>query len=150
MKMSPELTKAQGNMTPGKITADGFLGEDSRPLVDIIEADEEKVQSLGLTFDEIAEKLQQLFEEGRKGLGEQITIDGKWLVQVNEARGFLPCPFEDGIFRKITTTVTHIKKNKRIIFSDLSLHLLSKHHFLEGKGSPFRLNPVPLAEILDL
>ena len=46
MKMTPELTKAQENMRPGEITADGFLGNDKRPLVDIIEADEERLQSL--------------------------------------------------------------------------------------------------------
>ncbi|HUV06842.1 MAG TPA: hypothetical protein VMX75_03870 [Spirochaetia bacterium] len=148
MKMPPEYIHAQENMTPGKITADGFLGNDMRPLVDIIEADEERLASLALTFEGIAERLEFLSEEGRKGLGDAITVEGKWLVQVNEARGFLPCPFEDGIFRKITTVVTYIRGNQRIMYSDLSLHLLKAHHFLEGKGSSFRLEPEELAKIL--
>ena len=150
MKMSPELQKAQGNMTPGEITADGFMGDDHRPLVDIIEADEERFQSLGLTFEGTSEKMARLLAEGRKGLGEPTTVDDRWLVKVDEARGFLPCPFEDGIYRKITATVTHKKSQNTISYSELSLHLLEAHHFLEGKGSPFRLEPQALKQVLEL
>jgi hypothetical protein len=150
MKMSPELKKAQENMVPGEITADGFMGDDRRPLVDIIEADEERFQSLGLGFDETSEKLARLLTEGRKGLGEPTTVDEDWLVKVDEARGFLPCPFEDGIFRKITATVTHKKSQLTISYSELSIHLLEAHHFLQGKGSPFRLESDKLKQVLDL
>lgn len=150
MKMSPELQKAQGNMTPGEITADGFMGDDHRPLVDIIEADEERFQSLGLTFEGTSEKMAHLLVEGRKGLGEPTTVDDRWLVKVDEARGFLPCPFEDGIFRKITATVRHKLSQSTTIYSELSLHLLEAHHFLEGKGSPFRLEPKVLKQVLEL
>ncbi len=149
MKMSPQFQKAQDNMTPGEITADGFLGSDRRPLVDIIEADEEKLQALGLTFEDIGDKLQSLMDQGRRGLGEPITVDGTWLVQINEARGFLPCPFEDGIFRKITATVTHQQKRQSLAYSALSLHLLNAHHFLQGRGSPFRLDPGTLKDVLE-
>jgi hypothetical protein len=149
MKMSPQLRKAQQNMVPGVIAAQGFLGDDSRPLVDIIEADEERFQSLGLTFEGISDKLMRLLQEGRKGLGEPITVEEKWLVKVDEARGFLPCPFEDGIFRKITATVTHKKSQSRMSYSELSLHLLKKHHFLEGRGSSFRLEPEILRSVLE-
>jgi hypothetical protein len=150
MKMSPELQKAQENMTPGIITADGFMGDDHRPLVDIIEADEERFQSLGLTFEQTAEKMTRLLAEGRKGLGDPITVDDRWLVKVDEARGFLPCPFEDGIFRKITATVTLKRSQRTISYSELSLHLLSVHHFLEGKGSSFRLEPEEIKQVLEL
>ena len=148
MKMSPELRKAQENMAPGVITADGFLGDDRRPLVDIIEADEERFLALGLTFEQTSEKLGYLLREGRKGLGDAITVDEKWLVKVDEARGFLPCPFEDGIFRKITATLTLKGSENSMSYSELSLHLLQKHHFLEGKGSSFRLVPETLRRVL--
>ena len=150
MKMPPQYTKAQANMVPGEITAEGFLGSDSRPLLDIIEADEEKLQALGLNFESLAKKMQHLMDEGRRGLGEGITVDSKWLVQVSEARGFLACPFEDGIFRKITATVTHTQKKNIFSFSALSLPLLEVHHFLEGKGASFRVEPEALKEILEL
>ena len=146
--MSPEMKKAQTNMAPGEITAAGFLGDDRRPLGDIIEADEEAMGSLQLDFEETARKLRHLMEEGRKGLGEPITVDQSWLVKVDESRGFLPSPFEDGIYRKVNATVTRTDKNVTVLYSDLSVHLLEKHHFLQGKGSPFRLEPRILKAVL--
>lgn len=150
MKMPPDLLKAQENMAPGVITADGFLGVDKRPLIDIIEADEEKMRKLGLDFEAASEKMGRLLSEGRRGLGDPITVEAKWLVRTDEARGFLPCPFEDGVFRKVTATVTHQRSNQTLIYSDLSLHLLDKHHFLQGKGASFRIEPEVLKEVLEL
>ncbi|MFQ3620018.1 MAG: hypothetical protein SNJ78_03625 [Spirochaetales bacterium] len=148
MKMTPELIHAQENMQPGVITSAGFLGEDSRNLADIIEQDEETLQQLGIDFDEAAKTLHYLMEQGKKGLGEPITVEGKYRVQVSEARGFLACPFEDGIFRKINAYVIHLPSETEFLFSELSLHLFVKHHFLQGKGSPFRIDPHVLKKIL--
>ena len=150
MKMTPEFKRAQANMVPGVISADGFLGLDSRPLVDIVEADEEKMRSLDLNFDLVYEKMQYLMREGRKGLGDPITVEEKWLVKTDEARGFLPCPFEDGVFRKVTASVTQLTKVAILIYSELSLHLLKAHHFLQGKGTFFHLEPQLLKSILEL
>ena len=145
MKMSPEYIHAQANMAPGEITAEGFLGTDQRLLADIIEADEEAMGSVNINFQQLGRRMQYLLNEGRKGLGDERTVD-QWLVQVSEARGFLPCPFEDGIFRKLTATVT--RQGVSLIYSDLSIHLAEKHHFLQGKGSPFRLEPQTIKDIL--
>jgi hypothetical protein len=150
MKMPPDLVKAQGNMAPGVITADGFLGSDKRPLVDIIEADEEKMRTLGLDFQEVSEKMDRLLKEGRRGLGDPITVEEKWLVRTDEARGFLPCPFEDGVFRKVTATVVHRATGQKLVYSDLSLHLLDKHHFLQGYGAAFRIEPAAVGKVLEL
>jgi hypothetical protein len=149
MKMSPNMRKAQENMSPGVITADGFLGDDKRPLQDIITEDEEMMRYRNLDFDETVKFLKDMMEEGRNGLGEPITVDGKWLVQTTEARGHLACPFEDGIQRKITTVIKNLKNNTTIMFSALSLHLIQKHHFFEGKGSPFRLEPEDLRKVME-
>jgi hypothetical protein len=148
MKMSPELKRAQENMLPGVITSAGFLGEDTRNLADIIEQDEETLQKLGIDIEEASRVLHHLLEEGRKGLGEPITLEGKYQVQVTEARGFLACPFEDGIFRKTNAEVIHLPSGTNFLFSELSLHLFEKHHFLQGIGSPFRIDPQKLKKVL--
>ena len=152
MKMSPEYTKAQANMRPGVITSDGFLGEDRRPIVEIISDDEAEMGRDGMEFDETVARMRRLMEEGRKGLGEPVTVDGKWMVQVFEARGFLASPFEDGIFRKINAQVTLLRDGKptggSILYSDLSLHLIDKYHFFQGKGASFRVSPAAIKEIL--
>lgn len=154
MKMSPEMTKAQENMQPGVITSDGFLGHDERPIVDIIQADETAMAKLGVDFDEAAEVMQRLMSEGRKGLGEPVTVDDRWIVQVYEARGHLASPFEDGIYRKVNAVVQQAADGQpvgdRLLYSELSLHLMRKHHFMQGKGSPFRLEPQLIKKVLDL
>ncbi|MFP4374004.1 MAG: hypothetical protein ACLFPO_06725 [Spirochaetaceae bacterium] len=154
MKMSPEYTKAQANMQPGEITQDGFLGEDERPLVDIIAADEQEMTHQGLTFEETAARMRYLMEEGRKGLEEPVSVDGTWIVRVSEARGFLASPFEDGIFRKVNCEAQLAPGGQptgdRILFSELSLHLFEKYHFLEGRGSAFRNEPAQLKKVLKL
>ncbi|AFG37867.1 hypothetical protein [Spirochaeta africana] len=154
MKMTPEFTKAQANMQPGVITSTGFLGDDRRNLADIIEADRETMTKLGIEFEIAAARMRHLMEEGRKGLGEPVTVDGTWLVRTDEARGFLASPFEDGIFRKVNVEVwapgeTEDSGNK-IIYTELSLHLFERYHFMQGKGSPFRLEPDDLRDVLRL
>ncbi|MGC8954851.1 MAG: hypothetical protein ACP5JS_02015 [Fervidobacterium sp.] len=147
MKMTPKYIKAQENMKPGKITADGFLGDDDRNIVDIIEADEEEFQFLDLDFVEVAKLMRKIMKEGLKGFGEAIRYD-KWEVKVDEARGFLPCPFQDGIFRKRVAVVRNLINNEEIMYSELSIHLLAAHHFLQGKGSKFRLEPKKIKKVL--
>lgn len=152
MKMSPEYAKAQANMQPGVITSDGFLGEDNRPIVEIIAEDETKMEQLHIDFDEAAAQMHHLMEEGRKGLGEPVTVDGAWIVQVSEARGFLASPFEDGIYRKVNARVSIAENgrpgDKQLLYSELSLHLMEKYHFLQGHGSPFRLDPHQIKDVL--
>jgi len=149
MKMSPEYAKAQANMQPGVITSDGFLGEDNRPIVEIISEDEAKLEQLHVDVEDAVERMHHLLEEGRKGLGEPVTVDGKWIVQVYEARGFLASPFEDGIYRKVNAQVS-VKSapDKQLLYSELSLHLVEKYHFLQGHGSSFRLDPHQIKAVL--
>ncbi|TDT72010.1 hypothetical protein EV215_0705 [Hypnocyclicus thermotrophus] len=148
MKLSPKYEKAMANMQVGIISAQGFLGDEEINLVDIINRDENEFNKLGLKFDEVAKKLKYLLEKGQKGLGEPITVDERWLVQVYEAKGKMPCPFEDYMAQKSVVTLTDKNTNHKLMYTDLSIHLIEKHHFLEGKGSTFRLEPKILKKIL--
>jgi hypothetical protein len=150
MKMSPEQKKALSNMLPGVIAQTGFLGDDHRKLVDIIAHDEELMQKSGLDFETLIERMKYLLAGGMKGMGEPIEIDGKWLVKVDEARGFLPCPYEDGIFRKRNVQVKHKVSGGQINYTELSIHLIEVHHFFQGKGAFYRLEPDTLKHVLEL
>ncbi|MBN2531322.1 MAG: hypothetical protein JXB88_00450 [Spirochaetales bacterium] len=147
MKMTPGLLRVQDNMAPGRITGEGFLGDDNRALTDIIQADEETVAALGMDWEIISGKLQSLLDQGKHGLGNPVTIQKKWLITVHETRGHLPCPFGDGLYRKHTAEVEHLPTKTRFHFSELSLHLLKAHHFLQGRGSSFRLEPGLLKKV---
>jgi len=148
MKKSPEIIKAESNMEAGVISAEGFLGDDKRDLASVLEEDALLLSVNSLEIKDIAQKLEYLMEEGRKGLGEPVTVDGKWLVRTDEARGVIACPWEDGVFKKINVTVERTDIKKSISYTDLSIHMLKEHGFLEGRGAPFRLEPSVLAEVL--
>ena len=57
---------------------------------------------------------------------------------------------EHGRHRKTIVTVRNLRLRKEITFSDLNIHLIAAHGFYEGKGSPFRLEPVELAQVLEI
>ena len=148
MKMYGDYQNAAALMLPGVVTRDGFLGDDTRPLVDIIQVDEEAFGKLGLEWDVVAARLQYFREQADQGLGGAVAVDKLWLVRNIEARGNLPCPFGDKLLGKATTVLTLQNSGEQITYSELSLHLLAEHHFLQGQGAPFRLEPVMLKKIL--
>lgn len=148
MKNTEAQKNALERMRPGHITAQGFLGPDTRSLADIIEADEEELRRLGVDPEEAAAYLERLRDEGQKGLGEPIGVDDRWVVTTGDARGMLPCPWSDGLYHKNSIRIQEEDGSLVLICSDLSIHLLRVHHFLQGKGSAFRLEPATLAKLL--
>jgi len=150
MKMSPEYKKIQESLLPGVITASGFLGDDKRSVIDIIEDDEEMMRHYDLDYDSVIKKMEYFLEYGKKGLGDYISVDKTWLARTEEARGHLPCPFGDGLQRKITCEIVLEETGEKLLFSTFSLHLLKEHHFHQGKGSLFRIDPAQLKAVLKL
>lgn len=85
------------------------------------------------------------------GLGEFISVPPHFEVKVDSVRGKLPCPFGDpGIFQKTNTTVKNLTLNKEITYTDLNIHMILAHGFFQGKGSPFRIEPGELVELLEI
>jgi hypothetical protein len=151
MKQSPQMQRIQNNMRPGKISLHGFLGADTRNLIDILTEDEADVQRLNLDHSTIAKKMHSLFMKGKEGLGEFVPVPPCFRVRVESIRGKLPCPFEHpGLYRKINITVKNLNLNKEITYTALGLHLIEAHGFYGGRGSPYRLNPKELAQILEI
>ena len=151
MKQTPEYDKIQEQMRKGVITLDGFLGTDERKLVDIIASDDTTVRQKKTTHQAIAERMKYLKSRGTKGLGEFITVDDSFEVKVDSVRGLLPSPVGGpGMYGKINTTVTNIRLGRTIVFTDLHIHFIEDHGFYEGHGSPFRLEPGDLIDILEV
>ena len=156
MKMTEQHKKAQTNMQAGTLTASGFLGHDERPLIDIISADEAEMARLNLDWDEVSKRLRAILKAGIAGMGEGVSYEKRLLVRVDETRGRMPCPWEDGIFPKLTAQVQELdlKSNQGIgpviVFNELIIHLVQKHHFLQGKGSAYRIEPESFKKVLGL
>ncbi len=151
MKQSPELTQAQSNMQPGVISVQGFLGTDHRDLIEILDEDANTVKNLGLTHQQIAAKMQEFRKKGEPGLDEFVHIEPHFEVRVSTVRGGMRCPFEDkGLVQKSNIEVKNLSNNTEITYTDLCIHFIEKHGFYQGKGSPFRLSPAKLAEVLEI
>ena len=150
MKQTPLEKKVIDNFKPGKITKDGFLGDDTRHVHDIIKADLLTLSRLGVEVEAIADRLQYFIEEGKKGLETKVDL-GDFTVQISWDRGLLPCPFgEPRRHHKISATLYNKKLDKEIMYSQLNVHTIREHGFFEGKGSTFRLEPGELVEVLEL
>lgn len=150
MKQTVDMDRFQHNMRPGCITLKGLLGEDRRNLVDILIDDDAEVKRLGTSHEAIAARMQELRDAGVQGLGESVTLQGRYEVRVDSVRGKLPCPFEDGIVQKTFIQVKNLAIDRSITFTDLHIHMILEHGFYEGRGSSFRLPPQDLVDILDV
>lgn len=133
------------------ITKEGFLGDDTRHIHDIIEEDAHTLAQLNVSPEQIADRLQYFIEEGKKGLETPVDLED-FRTQVIWRRGMLPSPFGDPkrLYHKIVATVRNKKRQKEITYSQLNVHMIRDHGFFEGKGSVFRLEPEEVIEILEI
>ncbi len=151
MKQTKRMDEIQKRMKPGRITLNGFLGEDKRNLVDILIEDDARVKRLNLSHKKIAKKMIKFKKKGLNGMGEFIKVDPHFEIKVESVRGKLPCPFGDpGIFPKVNTTVINNNIDESVVYTDLNIHMIWAHGFYEGKGSKFRQDPAKLKEILKI
>ncbi len=147
---SPLLDAVEKNMRPCGLSH-SFLGSDSRKLSQILEDDQHTVNALGLTHEAIAGVLQELTDKGREGWGDPVKIDDIFEVEVHEVRGTIACPWgHPGLYRKSHVRLINTETARTLAWSDLGIHLIAAHGFYQGRGSPYRLDPAAVKEILRL
>jgi len=151
MKQDPRLSDVEKNMRPGEISKSGFLGNDGRKLIDILLDDGQSVTALNLNHKILADRMEYLTEKGREGFGNPILVDGFLEVIVEDSRGTIACPFDHiGMYPKENVKVTNINTGESISWSALNIHMIREHGFYEGKGSPFRIEPLDLIRVLEI
>lgn len=149
MKQPPEDKKLEEILRSSKIVAAGFMGDDIRTVEEIINADAVTLRELGKTCKQVAERMQILTDAGQKGLGTAIIIGKNLEVSVNDNRGQIVCPWpHPGRYFKTATTARRLDTAKSVQWSDLSIHFIAEHGFLQGIGSAFRLEPKQLIEVI--
>lgn len=150
VKQTPELDRVQEHMQPGAITRDGFLGEDTRKLVDIIQADAVAVREAGLTHGAIADALEDMTRKGVHLMEHEVEVDGRYKVRVRDDRGKLPSPWGDGLFIKGDTEMHDPVTGRTFRWNGLTTHMIRTHGFYNGKGAYFRIDPEAIIETLGL
>jgi len=146
MKENPADQAIRDRLQPGQLSVEGFLGDDKRPLADIIAADTGEVEAAGLTVEQLGAFLENLHVTADEGWEGRVPMfDGKISVRSDETLGQIPCPFACGDHcHKAEIAVKDAEGNDLLRFTPLDAHLIRKHGFFQGKGSPFRIGPAAL------
>jgi len=152
MKHAPYESEILRRMAPGVLSRAGFLGSDVRSLQEILDTDRSTVQSLGLTHERIADCLDEAARAAIAALGRPVDLAGGRLRAVYcEAMGLIPCPWADGTRRPTgELLVTEPARGRQLRYTPLSVHMIRRHGFYEGRGSTYRLDPALVADIFRL
>jgi len=141
MKRNPSLATVRQRMAPGRLSGTGFLGDDERPLDEIIAADLAELDEAGLAPGQVADLLDELHRVADAGLeAPQPAFGGRAIAEVVEGMGRISCPFACGV--RSHKAVVHVKAGSLDVrFTPLHAHLIREHGFFQGRGSEFRLEP---------
>jgi hypothetical protein len=125
------------------------MGDDSRTIIEVIDADASQVSRLGYTMEKIASRMQEITDTAKTGLGNWVKVDDKLQAVAQEAKGSLICPWpHPGRYVKRVTIVDRCNSGETIRWSDLNIHLIAKHGFFEGRGAAFRIEPEKLINVI--
>ena len=148
-KKPPQLQRLEEVLHSSKLVSGGFMGSDTRSVLDIIDADLAELSRLGVTAERVAVRMQEITDIAKGGLGNWVTIDENRQAMTEEAKGTLVCPWpHPGKFAKRVTTVKLNKSGQTIHWADLNIHLIAEHSFFEGRGSVFRIEPEKLIRVI--
>lgn len=161
--------------------ATGAMLKEKQTLKEVIEADQAYLNSIGITFQQIADRLNYFLEvdpelekpqtkpkfyvgrgwSGRGVTSWTITVDGrKFEIHALPFGGAQECPFhkESAVkdsykgyeYGSVDYVIVDTVNQVELRFGDLLLHLIEKHHFFEGPGVQYRLEPQKVVEFLQL
>ncbi|HUU43517.1 MAG TPA: hypothetical protein VMX57_07040 [Planctomycetota bacterium] len=150
MKHSPDIQRVIDRMKPGVLSLHGFLGSDRRELEEILDTDASTVTGLGTTHRALADALRRALEKARDAFGSTARVDDRLTARLLEVKGRIPCPWGDGSFAKGEVVLTDVPTGERMCFTPLSVHLVAKHGFYNGRGSRWRVEPADVLRLFRL
>ncbi len=149
MKKSFHDSTIYENLASSKFSGDGFLGEDKRSIEEIINSDQGTLQKLGIELDNLASRLDEIFEKTSAALGATVEIKPGITAVSYESMGKIPSPFKgEGLFEKGEIVINDTETNTQFILTRLGIHLIKKHGFFQGKGSRYRIDPEVAVKML--
>ena len=151
MKRSPAEEELIRSLGPSKFSAQGFLGHDTRPVDEIISADQRKLDRLGISINTLVDGLKAIYRKAREACGGEIQITPGVFATFYESRGRVPSPFKtDGVFEKGEAVVREKETGQHIIITELGIALIERHRFFQGRGSRYRIDPDVAVRLLGL
>jgi hypothetical protein len=151
MKETPADKSLEERLGASKFSGEGFLGTDHRPVDEIIAADLRTLHDLGLPVSRLHAALREVFEKARAELGGEVAIRPGVTAVAHESMGRIPSPFQgDGVFEKGDVVLTDSATGEELVLTALGLSMIEKHHFFQGHGSRYRVDPARAARLLGL
>lgn len=151
MKKSPGEAALSNNLKPSKFSADGFMGQDTRTIDELISTDDKKMNKMGISAAALVDALKSAHQKAKEAFGAEIEIHEGVFASHFEARGKIPSPFSgDGVFEKGETIVLEKKTGKQMIITELGIALIEKHRFFQGLGSRYRIDPGVAVRLLNI
>ena len=138
--------RAAEQMASGVCCREGFLGDDTRSLREIIASDAAELSSIGVTAAEIAASLAAILELAEQAQERTVELSPGALAVYTGAMGQIPSPFGDGLFEK--GQVELILGDERVVFTPLGIHMIGEYGFFEGLGGRYRRSPSEWAKLL--
>jgi hypothetical protein len=147
------IADLEKDMRPGALSGKGFLGRDER-LLDVLAADNRLVvDRLGLSHQDLALHLHVLGAlAGKHGATKPVEIayhGRKLRLKATFSRGFQTSPFQDGTKTNCNAMMENLGNGKRLGYSLLVPYMIERYGFYEGKGTPYRVDPGKVLEVLD-
>jgi hypothetical protein len=142
MPLVPKEKSLRQLLGPSQFSSEGFLGTDVREPEEIIKEDLAALQQRGATKEKIASALRDVYVKAERAMGNSVRISEKITAIHQEARGRIPSPFPgDGTFQKGQVLLSDEGSGRSMLITPLSIHLIEKHGFFQGKGSKYRIEP---------
>ena len=103
----------------------------------------------GVSIEALAEALTRAYQKAQRALGAEVTIRPGVVAVFHESMGRVPSPFKgDGVFAKGEAVVTKRASGQHIIVTQLGINMIERHHFFQGIGSRYRIDPETALHIL--
>ena len=136
---------------PSRISALGFLGQDPRDFEEIVADDARSLERLGVTRTQLVQSLNEVYERALAAGEDPVDVGQGVVAECLECRGRTPSPFPgEGTFPKHQVRMYRKDGPEALIITPLALHLIERHGFFQGVGSPYRIDPDKVVAMLDL
>jgi hypothetical protein len=157
---APDIGELEKRMRPGAMSRAGFLGP-HESLRAVMAADEAAMQQTGVTFEALATELEALIAGANAAPSRETTVGDAYRVRLQQFLGPQICPWSSdqrypqcvgrgSIYASIDWMIENLRTGQAMSGPGLIVHLMHDHHFCEGAGSSYRVDPVKLARLLGL
>jgi hypothetical protein len=150
-RRAPLEEQMYSHLGPSRFSAMGFLGEDARDFEDILADDARTLERLGVSKERLVQELREVYEQALQAGGDPVRAGTGSFAECLECRGRVPSPFPgEGTFAKHQVRVFRDDGAASLVITPLALHLIERHGFFQGVGSPFRIDPAQAVSVLGL